>query len=205
MARKSKAVHEKTKPLRQTPRRVILIVTIASGLAAIGWGLYGQLRPPAIPATATASSPSADTLLRPVRIGLVGREVWNRISRPVLLGSRDPRGPSCVTVVRSGDIRGIMPPHTGDPDGCPGTRLATLYLLDRLYCKKATLDFTWHQGRLKVYLENEGLLNRPAASLRTNWQKRRGTSIRPSPPALTGQTTLPPSASPAARIGRAIV
>ena len=132
---KSKAVHEKTKPLRQTPRRVILIVTIASGLAAIGWGLYGQLRPPAIPATATASSPSARIPPAPVELAsLVER--CERISRPVLLGSRDPRGPSCVIVVRSGDIRGIMPPHTGDPDGGPGTRLATLYLLDRLYCRR---------------------------------------------------------------------
>ncbi len=58
-----------------------------------------------------------------------------------------------------------MPPHTGDPDGGPGTRQATLYLLDRLYCNKATLDFSWHQGRLKIYLENEILLNRPAAEL----------------------------------------
>ncbi len=88
-----------------------------------------------------------------------------RTSRPVLLGSRDPRGSSCVTVIRSGDIHGTVPIQAGDPDGGPGTRLATLYYVDRLNCKTAVQDFAWHQGRLKVYLENQVALNRSAADL----------------------------------------
>src|SRR5438067_147203 len=32
-----------------------------------------------------------------------------KVSRPALLGSRDPTGPSCVTVVKTGDLKGERP------------------------------------------------------------------------------------------------
>ncbi|MFZ1936960.1 MAG: hypothetical protein WCB27_12375 [Thermoguttaceae bacterium] len=88
-----------------------------------------------------------------------------RTSRPVLLGSRNPLGSTCVPIIRSGDIHDTIPKQVGDLDGGPGTRLATLYYLDRASFKTAAQDFAWHQGRLKVYLENEAVLNRPAAEL----------------------------------------
>src|SRR5262245_31344841 len=46
-------------------------------------------------------------------------------SRPVLLGSRDPKGPSCVKISRSGDVVGTMPDTPGDLNGGPGTTFAT--------------------------------------------------------------------------------
>jgi hypothetical protein len=165
MTRKSNAVHETTKPLRQMPRKAILVTAIASVLVAIGWGLHDELRPHTIPATTTASSPPAQNSSHTVHELASLVETCERTSRLVLLGSRDPRGSSCVTIIRAGDIHGTMPQHTGDLDGGPGTRLATLYLLDRLDFKKAAQDFTWHQSRLKVYLENEIVLNRLAADV----------------------------------------
>jgi hypothetical protein len=70
-----------------------------------------------------------------------------------------------VAVTRSGDIQGTMPQKLGDVDGGPGTRLATLYCLDREHFKTAAEDFAWHQGRLRTFLENRLVLNRPAAEL----------------------------------------
>jgi hypothetical protein len=91
---------------------------------------------------------------------LVGRCM--RTSRPVLLGSRDPQGPSCVPMVNAGDIGDIVPNTPGDLDGGPGTSLATLYFFDRQDIKTPQQDFAWHQGRLKTYLQNEGISNQPA-------------------------------------------
>jgi hypothetical protein len=76
-------------------------------------------------------------------------------SRPVLLGSRNPTGPSCVTVVRTGQVKDTVPINPGDLDGGPGTSLATLYYFDRQQIKTPMQDFNWHQTRLKTYLENE--------------------------------------------------
>jgi hypothetical protein len=52
-------------------------------------------------------------------------------SRPLLLGSRDPNGPSCVTVSHAGDVHEVLPDNPGDLDGGPGTTMATLYYFDR--------------------------------------------------------------------------
>src|SRR4051812_14400513 len=54
-----------------------------------------------------------------------------RASRPVLLGSRDPRGPSCVSIVKAGDLHGERPASMGDVNGGPGTTMATIYTFDR--------------------------------------------------------------------------
>src|SRR5262245_33542154 len=77
-----------------------------------------------------------------------------RTSRSLLLGSRDPRGPSCVPVVKPGDIEGSLPTNLGDYDGGAGTTLAILYFGDRLNCKTPVDDYNWHQGRLRTFLEN---------------------------------------------------
>src|SRR5439155_3632086 len=88
-----------------------------------------------------------------------------QVSRPVLLGSRDPRGPSCVSVVRRGEIQSTLPVTDGDADGGPGTRLATLYSLARQGIASPMHDYQWHQTRLRTLLENEIVLNRSALEL----------------------------------------
>lgn len=84
-------------------------------------------------------------------------------SRPVLLGSRDPNGPSCVTVVLGGDVQGTnAPPVQADLNGGPGTTMGMLYFFDRQRINTATGDFAWHQTRLRIYLENVAVENRKA-------------------------------------------
>ena len=87
------------------------------------------------------------------------------VSRAVLLGSRDPHGPSCVMVVRRGDIQTTLPVTRGDADGGPGTRLSTVYSLDRENFSSPLQDYAWHQGRLRTLLQNEVVLNRPGLDL----------------------------------------
>jgi hypothetical protein len=97
-----------------------------------------------------------------------------KASRPLLLGSRDPNGPSCVTISRTGDVRGGLPTSQGDLDGGPGTGLAVLHYFDRQHIKSPLADFKWHQSRLRRYLENnidrgsdaEDLAQRSAAKVK---------------------------------------
>ncbi len=95
-----------------------------------------------------------------------------RASRPVLLGSRDPKGPSCVTIVRAGDLHGERPNMMGDYNGGPGTTMATLYGVDRASCNSAQSDLAWHQSRLKTWLENERAINRPAGEIAHQFAER---------------------------------
>jgi hypothetical protein len=82
------------------------------------------------------------------------------LSRPVLLGSRDPHGPSCVRPIMRGEVRQSLPTVLADFDGGPGTTLAGLMAFDRANCQSPSADFVWHQGRLKTYLENLAQRNR---------------------------------------------
>lgn len=79
--------------------------------------------------------------------------------RPLLLGSRDPSGPSCVEVSRTGAIQDVVPESKGDLDGGPGTSMAVLYYFDRQNVKSPMEDYSWHQTRLRTYLENNVVLN----------------------------------------------
>jgi hypothetical protein len=88
-----------------------------------------------------------------------------RASRPVLLGSRDPNGPSCVTVSSSGDVSGRMPDSPGDLNGGPGTTYATVYYFDRREIKSPLQDYQWHQTRLRQFLQNESASNQLASAL----------------------------------------
>lgn len=88
-----------------------------------------------------------------------------RASRPVLIGSRDPKGPSCVTVIKSGDLHSSRPNMMGDCNGGPGTTMAVLYSFDRQEIKSPQVDLNWHQARLKTWLENEVAVNIPAQEL----------------------------------------
>jgi hypothetical protein len=86
-------------------------------------------------------------------------------SRPLLLGSRDPRGQSCVAVVHTGDVKDTVPANPGDWNGGPGTTMATLYYFDRQNNKSPLADYTWHQTRLKTYLQNESASNAQALKI----------------------------------------
>jgi hypothetical protein len=83
-----------------------------------------------------------------------------RASRPILLGSRDPNGQSCVAIVRSGDVKDAVPDNPADLNGGPGTTMAALYCFDRQNVRSPMQDYQWHQGRLRTYLENERQSNR---------------------------------------------
>jgi hypothetical protein len=96
-------------------------------------------------------------------VALLGQTL--RASRPVLLGSRDPRGPSCVTVVKRGEIQTTLPAKSGDADGGPGTELAMVHALDHERITTPMQDYAWHQTRLRTLLENKLVLNRPALDL----------------------------------------
>lgn len=85
-----------------------------------------------------------------------------KCSRLVLLGSRDPNGPSCVPIVTTGESMQDLISMQGDLDGGPGTSLATLYFLDRAQIKTPMQDYNWHQTRLRAFLENRDTMNAPA-------------------------------------------
>lgn len=99
-------------------------------------------------------------------------EITRRASRPVLLGSRDPAGPSCVSIIRSGELQNAVPPNPGDWNGGPATTMAMLYYFDRQNCKTPSDDFAWHQGRLRKFLENQAEVNTKAGELAADLAER---------------------------------
>jgi len=88
-----------------------------------------------------------------------------RTSRSVLLGSRDPNGPSCVKVVTRGQVQNMAPDNLGDWNGGPGTTMGTLYYYDRKNNQSPLQDFNWHQIRLKTYLQNQAAINQVAGDI----------------------------------------
>src|SRR5439155_4154764 len=106
-----------TSRLRGLQRLLILSATSACALAAAGWLLQRYL--PSANPTGGASTPAL-AASDPQRAladlaPLIQRTM--RASRPVLLGSRDPQGPSCVAVVNTGDLRGKVPDSPGELNG----------------------------------------------------------------------------------------
>jgi hypothetical protein len=127
-------------------------------LAGLGWAVQKHWPTMAQPGNAQADVPIVYAEL-PGKIDMAMRG-----SRPVLLGSRDPSGPSCVIPAKRGEIKEAVPPSPGDLNGGPGTTMAALYTFDRAGNNRAMLDFDWHQKRLKSYLENEVQQNEAVAS-----------------------------------------
>ncbi|HEX3357398.1 MAG TPA: hypothetical protein VHS31_10545, partial [Tepidisphaeraceae bacterium] len=144
----------------------LLCLMVFAGLvltAAIGAMLGRQYSTRAMPTEPTsgevATSKPASALA-----GLAAKlDEAMQISRPILLGSRDPSGPSCVSIVHTGEVHDVLPSNPGDWNGGPGTTLATLYYFDRQSNKSPMTDFNWHQNRLKTYLQNESATNKEAA------------------------------------------
>jgi hypothetical protein len=146
-------------------RRVILGIAIVAILVAAILTLQHEFYATASTA-ATPASPSAEQHPGQALKELAAMvEKCMTSSRPVLLGSRNPQGPSCVAISRSGDIQDAMPIQLGDVNGGPGTTMGALYFFDRNNCKSAQQDFAWHQNRLRTFLENETVLNRPVLEL----------------------------------------
>jgi hypothetical protein len=83
------------------------------------------------------------------------------VCRPVLLGSRDPAGHSCIDVVRTGDVTDLskVPSTRGDLDGGPGTKIGLVCVGLGMTRNTPDEDFAWHQGRLKALLENMAVSN----------------------------------------------
>jgi len=86
-----------------------------------------------------------------------------RLSRAILLGSRDLRLKSCVTPPKPGDSDADRTMNLADYDGGAGTKLAMLLFLDRQNITHPMEDFVWHQNRLRKYLLNELTENQAAA------------------------------------------
>jgi hypothetical protein len=154
--------------------RVMLRMTIIGTSAAAVLGIAGRVGERLWPSDHVASA-SAPVVEKTVDVDLVKQPELNAmsrlarsfddamtLSRPILLGSRDPNGPSCVLASLAGQVQNRVPPNPGDLDGGPGTKVETLICFDRNQVKKPTDDFNWHQGRLKTYLENELVIDRPA-------------------------------------------
>jgi hypothetical protein len=145
-------------------RLLILAAGCACALAALGWIV--QHRFPSVMGSrgaggATAASEPQGALVE--LASLVDRSM--RASRPVLLGSRNPQGPSCVAVVKTGELRGKVPDNPGDLNGGPGTTMVAIYCFNRQGNTSPLKDFEWHQGRLRTYLQNVMASNQPAENL----------------------------------------
>ena len=118
----------------------VFIWALASGLLPKRWISEGPSNSSASAisiASAKSTNPQRGWLER--MAGLVGNAMSS--SRPVLLGSRDPKGPSCVKISRSGDVVGAMPDTPGDLNGGPGTTFATIYFFDRQKFKSPREDY----------------------------------------------------------------
>jgi hypothetical protein len=159
-----------TTTLRDLQRLVVASAGAACTLAAVGWFLQHRGFVPGSRPTPTASATPTtapdDALVELASLS----ERAMRLSRPVLMGSRDPQGPSCVSVVRTGEIRDNKPPpNVGDLNGGPGTTMVALYCFNRQGSTSPLKDYEWHQTRLRTYLQNLVSLNQPAELLAHQW------------------------------------
>lgn len=105
-------------------------------------------------AVAPSAAPSAQAMT-PEQAAALWREIAPNLnpvmmaSRQVLLGNRNPNGPTCAWIKWQGDTAFLM----GDRTGGPGTRLAALYFGPERG-KTPKPDFVWHQTVFKPALES---------------------------------------------------
>lgn len=147
------------------------IYTVMGKLLALGLGLAAALGTvgamteqwTGTHAAATVTVPAQGTSVQELSMELAAAL---RISRSVLLGSRDPNLQSCISVIKTGELSENIPENIADYDGGVGTKLAMLRYLDRQSVHNAQEDYAWHQGRLKRFLLN-GVADNQAAMERT--------------------------------------
>jgi len=131
-------------------QRVIILCLLLLGPACREESL-----PPAPPA------PQAEAILQTVMEGLArDLPVTVSVSRKVLLGTRDPNGPSCVRQFKTGATdKGPIPPPKGDPNGGPGLRQLDLYYWNHT-ADSPSKDFAWHQKEFRQFVESMDRANR---------------------------------------------
>ncbi len=83
-------------------------------------------------------------------------------SRPLLLGSRDPRSASCLTPIQTGSIVDKLPMYHADIDGGVGTRLILVLANSRNDCRRPSDELASFQQRLRRHLENQRATNERA-------------------------------------------
>lgn len=128
----------------------------------------GSMRPSAVtPARAPVTGFGIEELQ-------IAQEEAMAESRAILLGSRSPVGESCVVPTLAGQVTNRLPTNMADYDGGPGTKLQLLLYLDRQQCGNALSDFAWHQGRLRMYLENLKVESREASESARDFADRAG-------------------------------
>lgn len=144
--------------------RTIVIISIVCGFAMVGISV-ALLRTPAGAAGVAGGEMAKAESVPEGSIAELARDlrVCLQVSRPLLLGSRDPRGQSCVTIMTTGSVAETIPSHIADLNGGPGTTMGALYFFDRREMTSAHEDFEWHQTRLRTYLENVAATNSRAA------------------------------------------
>jgi hypothetical protein len=151
--------HNPSGQIRPPVRRLIAFGVGVAAVALVAAGIFQYQTPHKAPPHGVGSPAIAEGPVAELA-SLVQQSL--RSSRPLLLGSRDPNGLSCVTISHTGDVEEVLPNNPGDLDGGPGTTMATLYYFDRQSIKSPMQDFNWHQTRLRKYLENNIDLNGPA-------------------------------------------
>jgi hypothetical protein len=85
-----------------------------------------------------------------------------RISRSLLLGSRNVAEGSCVFQMDREKIEELGPRFSVDLDGGPGTTISILLEAGRASIASAAADYAWHQSRLATHLANQSALHAAA-------------------------------------------
>lgn len=123
------------------------ICFIADGLAvSINSSMHRSIAAPTLPKEPSIQQSRSTIITLADLAATLERSL--RESQPVPLSSRDPTGPSCVTVMKTGSIQDAIPPLPIDMDGGPGSAMGALMLIDRGTITSTTKDFEWHQTRL---------------------------------------------------------
>src|SRR5262249_30080099 len=149
-----RAHHHDFPVFRVMRRSLIVTFSAAILLAIVGWAIR-EMQPdgPAAVVLPQGSVPSNalsttnEAQISGTRATRMLHELWMQLpsilhaSRPLLLGSRDPNGPSCVRVMTTGQVHNAPPDNPVDLDGGPGTKVTTLILMDRQIVKNAQQDY----------------------------------------------------------------
>ena len=115
-------------------------------------------------------------------------------ARPVLLGSRDPAGPSCVRFVNVGEVKGPLPPSVKQSiDGGPGMRIGAVFL-EGFASKTPKEHYAWHQVWLRLILESFAADNKEVAPAASRLAEKAGELAR----GINSWTVWPEGFAPAA-------
>lgn len=143
-----------------------------------------------LPGCATPAGTEATALLGEIASAL---PQVTAASRDVLLGERDPNGPTCFRYREVGSTdAGYKPPPPGNLQGGPGNHFLQMYYWDHKVASP-TADYAWHQGPLRRALEamRRRSANASAGIAPLEARARRLAQL------LAGQSTWPAGLRPA--------